>query len=711
MKFIKPLLILSTLFLTSISFGQKGDVGKSRTLKFTKQVDNKFVEIVFQAQPGDYLGGETYFKFKLEQIIVHQWEIDGELYTSSNSQGILPANGKLGHVYLDVKVKTINNQFNEFWVKEGFQMNNMTDFQDIEYDGRTENKWWINYAHVSDVNINSVHFSNWFEIEKQLKALESNNTASNTNSNNQSSNNNTTVASNQNNTSNTSSQVQQVAKEMNLREDELKILEVISNTDNLNNALAKLNELGYQNFNKYTIDALNKLSTSIPDFPLTGNEMNTLLNGGTFKDIQKSYNLRQSTKIAQKLGLNSSQTELLNIISTSENNEDLNQRIKAKNIRDISNLSQNALNKILGENNTIFPATSSDITDMINGNWEQALTNINNEIQVRNTMRNTGFDRETAEGINALGTAIGQTIRQNQENKEKELIDNQKKLIKDFLNEMKLTDQTKEINKHFKKEVHLNKNNIAYNLNAFQTIDRNENTVIKLDDSFVISKNERLKILEVKNDEFNAANDFEIELSLGFSAKNIYKNKGKKPHLLLTVSDYKFDFTEIWRTYSSLNFGNDFIEKYFLRRITLPNPDWYHLGSIGKKYRLKKLDDVYVKYYNRSQEVVSKPSDITLKHYNNGSFQDSRLIKKELKKIKKSTKQAKNMDYMYLDVKILSKNGKINYIEEIKFKDLIITKVINNFPMHSFQKNNIILESIGLNKNDEITVNKFNINQ
>lgn len=685
MKFIKSLLILSFILLTSISFGQNGDLGKARTIKFTKQVDNKFVEIVFQAQPGDYLGGETYFKLKLEQIIVHQWEIDGKLYTSSNSQGILPANGKLGHVYLDVKIKTINNPFNEFWVKEGFQMNKMTDFQDIDYDGRTDKKWWINYAHVSDVNINSVHFSNWFEIEKQLKALEGNNiTVSNTTIKNQTSNNNTTAVSKQNKSLNTSSQIQKVATEMNLREDELKILEIVSNTDNLNDALAQLNQLGYQNFNKYTIDALNKLSTSITDFPLTGNEMNTLLNGGSFKDIQKSYNLRQSTKVALKLGLNNSQTELINIIATSENNEDLNQRIKEKNIRDISNLSQNALNKLLGANNTIFPASSSDITAMINGNWEQALTNINNEMQTRNTMKNAGVDRQTASDLNALGSAIGNSINEsmikNRQEKEKIRLLQVEKFNKDLSLISKEKDFTGKKEHPF--QFIIEKDNIKINNNLTTTYKDDNELVINIskDNYTKFSNNE--DIFKITDSKFNPYNDFTIEFEIGYVSKQLDKNKGKRPNLYLQLSNYIIDLDNNWSSTLFLNLPEKIKEKY---------------SGIGA---LSEFSKNIVEY----DKMIEERGFVT-------TYDLRKKEKKLLKNIRNIAKRNNQEDFFWTKIKITAKNGFINCSEILNLDNTFTERKSENLKLYYFEDNIIRFTIYNMEQNDKIAIKNFNINQ
>lgn len=51
-----------------------------------------------------------------------------------------------------------------------------------------------------------------------------------------------------------------------------------------------------------------------------------------------------------------------------------------------------------------------NIKNLINGDSDKVLTNINNEIQVRNTMKNTGLDRNTAQGINTLANGLIEEI-------------------------------------------------------------------------------------------------------------------------------------------------------------------------------------------------------------------------------------------------------------------------------------------------------------
>jgi len=403
MKSIKTLFIIFALIFFQKGYSQNENLGHQQTYHFTQQVDNKNIELVIIARPGNFLGGETFFHFKLDKIIIHTWEIDGVLYDRQNSNGVLPASGELGHAYIDVKISTVakNIAHNKFWEKKGFQINKMTDFQDIDYDERKD--VWLTYAYVWACTIKSVHISDWFEIQQKIKG----NKATTSSNNSSSSNNNITknnivtntsnadvlsnkldalvsdpnfiqnnpqliqqisklmrttdfdneasvnhyveeaerivnnYVGNNSNTSTTtrnsaSNQIQQVAKEMNLRSDEVEILEIFNSSTNLNEAYSKLKAKNIQNLNKYTLDALNKIVGDNNAFSITGSDIQSLLNGSSLTDVLKNVNLRQSNKIAQDLGLDYSQTQVLNIIATSGNKEEMTERLKQHNIQQIS---------------------------------------------------------------------------------------------------------------------------------------------------------------------------------------------------------------------------------------------------------------------------------------------------------------------------------------------------------------------------------------
>ena len=204
--------------------------------------------------------------------------------------------------------------------------------------------------------------------------------------------------------------IDNVTKELRLRDDEIEAVKIISSSKNSNEALARLQERNIQKLNNYTLDALNKLTDKIPDFPLTGGEIQTLINGGSFKEVLKNHNLRASSKIAQDLGLDYNQTQALNIIATSENKEEMVERLKQNNIQQVSQKAAEGLQRMLGDSYSSLPITSGDISEMLNGNFEGALTNIKYNQDINSISRLTGGDTELAADLYNVASAIGEEL-------------------------------------------------------------------------------------------------------------------------------------------------------------------------------------------------------------------------------------------------------------------------------------------------------------
>lgn len=447
MKLFKLLSICFTILFVQNGYSQNENLGVVRTYNFKQQVENKLIEVIIDARAGEFLAGETYFHFKLKDIIIHTWEFDGKFYDKNNSNGVLPVSGKMGFIYADVKIKTINNAPNEYWEKTGFQIQKITSFEDIPYEGKRDNHFWITYAHVSDCKIGSVYIEDWMELQKRIKGekvnssknsssnnsnVENSNTANNSNTDkelekinkilndpNFTANNpqliqqvsnlilqtdfdneasvnkyiedvqkivsnyigisnetqSKTTQSSRTNNSKTAT-IEQVAKEMNLRSDEVEILEIFKDSKNINEAYSKLKEKNIQSLNKYTLDALNKIVGTNNDFSISGSDIQTLLNGGSLTDVLKNVNVKNANKIAQGLGLDANQTQVLNIIASSGSKEEMIEGLNNHNIQQISQTTANALNKLLGDSYDNLPISSSDVTNMLNGDFNTAIQNI-----------------------------------------------------------------------------------------------------------------------------------------------------------------------------------------------------------------------------------------------------------------------------------------------------------------------------------------------
>ena len=265
--------------------------------------------------------------------------------------------------------------------------------------------------------------------------------------------------------------VDNVTKEMRLRDDEAEAVKIISSSKNSNEAFARLQERNIQKLNNYTLDALNKLTNTIPDFPLTGTEIQTLISGGSFKEVLKNYNLKVSNKLAQDLGLDYTQTQALNIIATSENKEEMVERLKQNNIRQISETAANGLQKMLGESYSSLPITSSDISEMLNGNLEGALTNIKYNQDINNLTKLTG-DTELATGIYDLAAAIGKEFSERRANKAAEVVNEVLKLRKNNIQTFKNSKGS------FKYKANFNDQNWEFKNNNLATVEiENDSTI------------------------------------------------------------------------------------------------------------------------------------------------------------------------------------------------------------------------------------------
>ena len=204
--------------------------------------------------------------------------------------------------------------------------------------------------------------------------------------------------------------IKKVVTEMKLRDDEVEAVNIISTSKNTKEALARLKERNIQKLNSYTLDALNKLTNEIPNFPLTGSEIQTLINGGSFKDVLKNYNLRASNKLAQNLGLDYHQTQALNIITTSENKKEMIERLKQNNIQQISQITADGLQKMLGDSYGSLPISSGDISNLLNGNFEETITTMKYNQDINSISNLTGGDRELASGLYDIASAIGSEL-------------------------------------------------------------------------------------------------------------------------------------------------------------------------------------------------------------------------------------------------------------------------------------------------------------
>lgn len=332
------------------------------------------------------------------------------------------------------------------------------------------------------------------------------------------------------NNSNSVSQLKSVAikkivSAMKLRDDEVETVNIISTSKNSTEALTRLKERNIQKLNNYTLDALNKLTNEIPNFPLTGSEIQTLVNGGSFNDVIKNYNLRASNELAQNLGLDYNQTQALNIIATSESKEEMAERLKQSNIQQISQKTADGIQKMLGDSYGSFPITSGDISEMLRGNIEGALTNIKYNQDINNISQLTGGDTELASGIYDLASVIGQGIRLKRLEKGNDIIQK----IKSY----ERIEQFRNPNGDFKSAItfnyigDFNDSNWQIENTDFAFVEVTNDSIIKFIPKEIPKYKDRdldYPMLVFNNQNFSVGKDFTITFELGFPIKKMYQS-------------------------------------------------------------------------------------------------------------------------------------------------------------------------------------------
>lgn len=312
-----------------------------------------------------------------------------------------------------------------------------------------------------------------------------------------------------------------------------------------------------------------------------------------------------------------------------------------------------------------------NIINLINGDTDKALSNISNEIQVKNTMKNTGLDRQTSQALNDLGTTIGSEIAKNIE--EKRLVKSEKALIY--------------INNNYDKSHNIRKksnNSISYSANFnddYWVIKENDFINVKIIDDNTCQikykkkietkrkKSEDLIFMFLKHPSIDLYSDFKITYTTEHKTDNLGKKYIRTPYSFLIGANNKVcadanwndfirtSFTPVINRYSFMNknteikfptipTNNDYRE--FIKNLAFGTPALSNEISLEDFVKNKQSKRIIKKLKDYKDEIIQINYTITKK--NNLLFLNVD-IKTDLKT---DTFKSGSFEYKYLSDNLLT---------------------------------------------------------
>lgn len=451
--------------------------------------------------------------------------------------------------------------------------------------------------------------------------------------------------------------INKVAKEMRLREDEVEILNIFNNSKNINEAWSKLNAKGIKNLNKYTLEAIEKLLATNPNFSINASELQSLKEGNSFNEILKNYNFKQSNKIAQQLGLNYQQTELLNIVATSNNKEEMMKRINQKGMQNISDKATQGIQKLLGDSYGSLPITSGDITNILQGNYTGAVENIVKNQQINNLTKSFGGNRQLAQASHDLISGVAASIEAAREERTIKAINfinshNRENFIKgkrnsNFVYNANFNDNywtTKEV-KYVTTKV-IDKN--IYQIKFIEDVDRKE---LRKDD---------FHFLTFSHENFDPLSDFEISFQIGYPTVMLQKRYKRKKTRLLYGNQIGFfisGFNKVGlgpiNSGLSLSFTPEVNTLHSISRFSLANEALQSIFYQHLHSPILTSEEVTNKYYNPDREYQRN------KYYRE-VYKDR---KRRASLISNLAKSANEEDFTFISCKIIKEGNKF-YLEK-----------------------------------------------
>lgn len=455
---------------------------------------------------------------------------------------------------------------------------------------------------------------------------------------------------------------QQIAKQLGLNTNQSQVLNIMATSSSFHEMGNRLKEHNIEQISDMTADGINQLlGQNSTNLPISSNDIKNMLKGNwqkALQGMQRRQNEQNANQIAKSLGLNASQSQALNIIATSGSLDEMTKRLQQQNINQLSNLLHDGVKQFLGDNSNYLPISSTDMANMLSGNWNAALLGT----QLNNSLSDLGLGNMSPEAMQLTGFAI-QGLMLLAEGPDTVLIFEQKMALANAEAQLEAIKEYDGIEKH---------RNISGNFKAEKpfvyTADfTDDNWTIKSFD-FLETKNvapnsielnyienadlkglsttdyiNHYDFLSFQNEDFNIAKDFEISFEVECSKEQVLKNVLSPTEIHLFLSNY------IYMTIPSPSYFGKLNTRFFYDTITVEKRFNYRLRKELYTSKISKKEDEIKKLCWTVKTLIPVSLDQTL---------ESKLETQARKKIKMTELQSKLMAKSREDFKKYKKDKK-----------------------------------------------------
>tara|TARA_A100000171_G_scaffold46746_1_gene51919 strand:- start:3303 stop:5573 length:2271 start_codon:yes stop_codon:yes gene_type:complete len=423
----------------------------------------------------------------------------------------------------------------------------------------------------------------------------------------------------------------------------------------------------YQSVAKYCDKKAPVPPTDIMDYEVSGNTLRIVQDryyrsGTTSGQSNSSTNATTNAKtdlakkIADEYNLEPEHSELLQIIASSNSNDEIKAKLKKKNQELYTEWTMQAINKLLGSGNGEFPISINEITNLSSENLVGPLQDFERNQNIKNLSNVLNEDTELAAGILGTTNAIAGTLETGRKNKEANEINN-------LLNFLKPRDILTKNNGKASKDIIINAN---FN-DAKWIIPENKliTTEFLSDDEveIVFKENTRIKelresdfpFLEFNDPKFSLLNDFTIEFEMGYYTNEMKEAKygGSVPIGLFVGEHTKFS---LGLFASNVSYSFTPIVNNLCRDLFYYNRDMDLLANL--------LDNRLILTSKKALDLISINNyPYTNKKYWKAHSDSSKPLWRFAKKIRKQ----KNNSYdeiLYIKF-IIIKKGELIYIKRV----------------------------------------------